>query len=69
MIEVFRTNVRTIRQAKTLLKQLTLQYPDAKMNFDLSDCDKVFRVEADSMEIVHICTQVQSRGFQCEALP
>jgi hypothetical protein len=43
MIEVFKTNVQTKVQASKILKQLSSQYPEAKINFDLEDCDKYIK--------------------------
>ena len=36
MIEVFKTNVRTKRIAGKILRKLSIQYPFAKINFDLA---------------------------------
>lgn len=47
MIEVFKTNVRTKKQAEVLLNLLSKTYPDAKINFDLSDRDKIVRLEGE----------------------
>ncbi len=41
MIEVFKTNVRRKNDAKRLLKIFNRHFNECKINFDLSDCDKV----------------------------
>ena len=54
MIEVFKTNVLKKSQSKMLLCILSEAFPSFKINFDLSDCDKVLRVEGDNMEALPI---------------
>lgn len=45
MIEVFKTNVQTRRDASLILKQIHKIQPGYDANFDLDDCDKILRVE------------------------
>lgn len=68
MVEVFKTNVQKKAQSKMLLSILTETFPSCKINFDLSDCDKVLRVEGDSMEALRIMILVKEHGFNCEIL-
>ena len=68
MVEVFRTNVQKKVQSKMLLCILSEVYPSFKINFDLSDCDKVLRVEGDNMEASIIMKLVKEHGFKCEVL-
>jgi hypothetical protein len=68
MIEVFRTNVQKKAQSKMLLCILSETFPSFKINFDLSDCDKVLRVEGDNMEALSIMMLVKEYGFTCELL-
>ena len=68
MVEVFKTNVRKKEQSKMLLCILSEAFPSFKINFDLSDCDKVLRVEGDNMEVVRIMVLVKEYGFMCEVL-
>ena len=44
MVEVFKTNVRSIRKAKLIIQKLAEEFPAHKINFDLSDCDRILRV-------------------------
>ncbi len=48
-VEVFKTNVEKKSQSKMLLGVLHETFPSLKINFDLSDCDKVLRVEGAHM--------------------
>ena len=68
MIEVFKTNVQKKAQSKMLLCSLSDAFPSLKINFDLSDCDKVLRVEGDNMEVLMIMRLVREYGFKCEVL-
>ena len=68
MVEVFKTNVQKKAQSKMLLSILSEAFPAFKINFDLSDCDKVLRVEGDTMEAFRIIMLVKEYGFNCEVL-
>jgi hypothetical protein len=68
MVEVFKTNVQKKAQSKMLLCILSEAFPSFKINFDLSDCDKVLRVEGDNMEALRIMRLVKKHGFTCELL-
>ena len=68
MVEVFKTNVQKKKQSKMLHCILSEAFPSFKINFDLSDCDKVLRVEGDNMEALRIMILVKEQGFECEVL-
>ncbi|HEX5151738.1 MAG TPA: hypothetical protein VFW07_09825 [Parafilimonas sp.] len=68
MIEVFKTNVQKKTQSKMLLGALYKVFPSFKINFDLSDCDKVLRVEGDNLEASEIIILIKKYGFRCEVL-
>jgi hypothetical protein len=68
MVEIFKTNVQKKTQSKMLLYVLSEAFPSFKINFDLSDCDKVLRVEGDNMEASSIMVLVKEHGFQCDLL-
>ena len=68
MVEVFRTNVQKKAQSKMLLCILSEAFPSFKINFDLSDCDKVLRVEGDNIEPLRIMILVEEHGVKCEIL-
>jgi hypothetical protein len=68
MVEAFKTNVHKKVQSKMLLCILSEAFPSFKINFDLSDCDKVLRVEGDNMEALRIMILVKEYGFKCEIL-
>jgi len=68
MVEAFKTNVQKKTQSKMLLSILSEAFPLFKINFDLSDCDKVLRVEGDNIEAFSIMILVKENGFRCEVL-
>jgi hypothetical protein len=68
MVEVFKTNVRRKAHSKKLLSVLSNAYPSHKINFDLSDCDKILRVEGDNVEAFDIIMLVRKHGSNCEIL-
>ena len=51
-----------------LLSMLSEAFPSFKINFDLSDCDKVLRVEGDNVKSLRIMILVKEYGFNCELL-
>ena len=68
MVEVFKTNVQKKAQSKMLLCILSEAFPSFNINFDLSDRDKVLRIEGDDMEPLRIMVLVKAHGFNCEIL-
>jgi hypothetical protein len=50
MVEVFKTNVTSNHQSRTLVDLIQGQFKDYKVNFDLDDCDRILRIES-SQEI------------------
>ena len=68
MVEAFKTNVQKKTQGKILLSILSEAFPSFKINFDLSDCDKVLRVKGDNIEALRIMILINEYGFKCEIL-
>ena len=68
MVEAFKTNVQKKTESKKLLCILAEALPSFKINFDLSDRDKVLRVEGDDIEALRIMILVKQYGFTCEIL-
>lgn len=69
MIEIFKTNVQNKTQAKKIISLLNQMFSEAKINFDLSDCDKILRI--DGIKKLHtqdIVNDLNKRGFKCEIL-
>jgi hypothetical protein len=68
MILVFKTNVKTVEQVKHLKPALDNSFVNTKWNFDLQDCDKIFRVEGDSISSSTILNLFHKYDFFCEEL-
>jgi len=68
MIEVFKTNVQEVNESKKIIQKLLEHFPKNKINFDLSDCDKILRVEGGNIQPEEIVQLLNRNGFQCEIL-
>ena len=51
MVEVFKTNVSTKKEANRIVKLFESKWERYKVNFDLHDCDKILRIESSSVVI------------------
>ncbi|PBQ30924.1 hypothetical protein CNR22_03765 [Sphingobacteriaceae bacterium] len=67
-VEVFKTNVFEISDAKNILRALTRMDSNLIINFDLEDCDKILRIEGVEIDKERIISILINQGFQCEAL-
>lgn len=68
MIEIFKTSILQQQEAFAVIKTLSDYLPSLKINFDLSDCDKILRVEGQ-----HFCAQtiieiLKGQGHYCQVL-
>lgn len=68
MVEVFKTDLEEKAQSEILFSILTKAFPAVRINFDLSDCDRVLRVEGEHIEALSIMMLVKESGFKCELL-
>ena len=68
MIEVFTTNVNTHAEAQVVLYTLHQNIHAININFDLEDCDKILRLEAESINNNLVINTVNKLGFKCEVL-
>jgi hypothetical protein len=68
MVEVFKTNVRSTRKAKLIIQKLAEEFPNHKINFDLSDCDRILRVQGNDILERKIISIVTSLNHDCEIL-
>lgn len=68
VIEIFKTSINS-QQAAALVKYvLSDKYPDAKINFDLEDCDRILRIENKVICVEEVTAIVNTLGHQCEVL-
>ncbi len=68
MVEVFKTNVRNTREAKRIIQKLAEEFPQHKINFDLSDCDRILRIQGNDILQRKIINIVTSLNYNCEIL-
>ncbi len=68
MVEVFKTNIPEESISKDISKFLLKYFPKSKISFDLQDCDKILRIEAQKIEADTIISLVSNQGFMCEIL-
>jgi len=69
MTEIFKTTVRNKTQAKRVVESLVPILAGAKINFDLSDCDRILRIEGiDDTCLQTVIDQLQQLGYHCERL-
>jgi hypothetical protein len=64
-IEVFRTDVKTKKNADRVIDLIKEILPAGKINFDLADCDKILRIEAKEIEVQAISDLLLDSGFTC----
>lgn len=68
MIFVFKTSVKTKKQAKEFKPHLDNILPKVKWNFDLEDCDKILRIESEENIVRKIQQLLNIHNFYCEEL-
>lgn len=67
-VEVFKTNVDQINQAKHILARLRRVIPEVNFHFDLEDCDRVLVCKGGSLNIEKILNLMQEIGVHCVVL-
>jgi tRNA G26 N,N-dimethylase Trm1 len=69
MTEIFKTNVQNKTQARQILSSLNSLFTEAKINFDLLDCDKILRAKGiNEASVPVIISGVNNMGYHCEVL-
>ncbi|MEO7989160.1 MAG: hypothetical protein ABI663_06430 [Chryseolinea sp.] len=68
VVEVFRTNVCSKQVAQRIIADLAQLIPNAKINFDLDDCDKILRIECHHLVVENVVEILNKRSFLCEVL-
>lgn len=65
IVEVFSTDVGSKESAEAILELFGKEYPDYTMNFDLDDCDRIFRVEGKDVRYEEIIAKLEKTGHRC----
>jgi hypothetical protein len=68
MIEVFKTDISLKEDAERVVQYLQLHLQPHRATIDLHDCDKILRIDAESVLIPVVQEMVSSMGFFCEVL-
>lgn len=68
MVEVFKTNVERHEHSEMLIDQFINQIPNSQVNFDLEDCDKIWRIEAENVSTQAIIEILHRNGYHAEVL-
>jgi hypothetical protein len=73
IVLVFKTDVSDIKRSKIIIRSLLTRLPDAKINFDLEDVDKILRIEGQrhclGMETVkNVKVLLAKYSHRCEVL-
>lgn len=68
MIFVFKTSVKTSTQAKKLKQSIDSLLPNASWNFDLTDCDKILRINSEENVVLKITELLQAHNHHCEEI-
>ena len=68
MVEVFKTNVRRQKEATDLVIDLLKAFPSCRINFDLTDCDHILRVEGNFVHSEQIILLMKCKQYECELL-
>ena len=68
MIFVFKTSVKTKKQANKVKLHIDKMLPGAKWNFDLTDCDKILRIDSEENIVLPITDLLAIHNYSCEEL-
>ena len=68
MIHVFKTSVKSEKQASMVGAFLNILLPYDSWNFDLEDKDRILRVETYELLPDTVVTILNSQGFECDEL-
>jgi hypothetical protein len=68
MIIVFKTSVKTNRQVGQLKPYIDKMLPTARWNFDLTDCDKILRVDCEENVVLKIIDLLNRHNYSCKEL-
>ncbi|SEW52763.1 class I SAM-dependent methyltransferase [Chitinophaga arvensicola] len=69
MIEIFKTSIQDQHDTVKVVDALSSILPNAHLNFDLEDQDKVLRIQHPAIDTAAVITVVESLGFSCKVIP
>lgn len=69
MVEVFKTTVSDAYYARLLLRRIHAQIPHCVANFDLTDCDRILRIQSlHPINAAQVIVIVRTFGYCAEVL-
>jgi hypothetical protein len=68
VVEVFKTNVTSKKDANEIISILQILLPLAKINFDLEDCDNILRIEDKNISTTEIIEYLLNNKVTAEPL-
>ncbi|WP_282635418.1 methyltransferase type 11 [Sphingobacterium thalpophilum] len=70
VVEIFKTNVSTEKEARDTTRSLLRLYPIYKINFDLEDEENILRVETHKLKVetAEIIKYMIELGYNCERI-
>lgn len=70
IVEIFKTNVSTEKEAEETIGFLLRLYRDYKINFDLEDEENILRVEVNKLKVetADIIKYMTELGYNCERI-
>ncbi len=68
MVEIFKTTIENKEQAEVIISLLKKHFTDYSANFDLEDCDRILRIEAERILVEPVMHILESAGIFVEVL-
>jgi hypothetical protein len=68
MVEIFKTNVENAVEVEMLVQKIIQLFPNLKVNFALDDCDRILRLEGNSICNESILKILSSQGYDVALL-
>jgi len=68
MIEIFKTDVKNKQLAGKIAQQISSLFSIESIHFDLSDCDRVLRIEGTDLNNQEVIKIVNSYGHSCSEM-
>jgi hypothetical protein len=70
LVEVFKTNINSLEQAKKVIQSIHHSLPDCEAKIILEDCDRVLRIKREDEINARLVIQIVNQcGFDCDLLP
>lgn len=68
MVEIFKTDIKEVKEADKVCQILMNHFPENEINFDLEDCDNILRVEGLNSVSIDVIRVLNNYGYSCEEL-